>query len=203
VMSYFSYVFAAACAWNYARKGGMIPTSHRSYHRSTAYGGIGILSDCEEYLDRFVFGQTGVGRILHQMGNYYLLENNPLWSFTSLNYDIYNTIRKENPQWYHLDVSSARFVIYYMRTLRKDLEQLPEETPYLKQIKCNCDMVLWFAEFIRARQVQGNDVIDAPQIKKELLRVKEEFADAWLEEAKVVGLDVVEKLFDRVLSFLS
>lgn len=203
VLSYFSYAFAGICAWNYKVKTDMVPASHRSYHRSTAYRGDGILTHVEQYLDRFVFGVEGIGRILHQMGNYYLLENNPLWSKTCLAQDIYNVGRKKEPQKYSLDASSARLVVQYMRTLREDLDQLPGDILYLKQIKSNCDMVIWFAEFILARQVQGSDVIDAPQIKTELRRVKEEFSVAWLEEAKPVGLKTIEDLFDRILSYIS
>ncbi len=193
-MSYIPYVFGACCAWNY--KSGLYDFSY--------WKKVDIVKYIEEYIDRFVFRKKGVASILHRMANYYLLEDQNRFNETYINSDTAAYVAKETPTtgWSRpiLTETEATNIEEYMTNLKCELSALDEDTPFIEDIKLNCDMVILFARFIRANVLKNKNNIYDIKLKTDFIELKERFVKQWNIYSKASGVEIFCRRLDNIIS---
>ncbi len=196
-MSIMPYIFGACCAWNYEKKPEKLH-SYVSYDKE-----VMILKRCEEYADKFIFGQKGVGRILHKMANYYLLENQNRFNGTYVWADSEAWCKDEIPdnEWLKpcLDIPTIRSIIRYMSDIKAEIAALPENTPYIDEISCNCDEVILFARFIESSLQKTGKTFKNDALKSDLETFKKEFVRLWNTKNHKTGSEIFIARIDGML----
>lgn len=190
-MSFLPYIFTACCSWNYNAK-----VMSQSYSKQTA-----VIADCEKYADTFIFGGRKTASLLHRMGNYYLLENLNRFNGTYIWADANAWSKDKMPEGWEkafLDSSTALRIKEYMEDIKYSLNSLDDETPYIDEIRCNCDMVILFAEFIAVRG-QGNS---SDKLREELNELKMRFTRLWKVRSRDVGHEIFGEMIDKMIEKL-
>ncbi len=182
--------FGAACAWHYNANNDNKYTKHLAFSKHTK-----IVQYCEDYVDHFVFGVKGLGKILHRAENYYLVENKNIWCGTNLNGNVGRLSRGEEPT---MDADTAQMLCQYMQSVRKQLGRLDKDNVYVQEAICNVDMVVAYAKCVvdfwgeLSREEQQ-------QLKRELMDIKERFLKLWRAKNKDRGLELSIKTFDGLI----
>lgn len=194
VMSFIPLIFAACCSWNYNPGREATPKAHLAYDKSQD-----IIRHCEAYADEFLFGAKGIGRLLHKMANYYLVENHNKWSGT---YTLSEACALAAGKESYLDLSTASMIEQYMLAIKKELVQYAETVPYLDDIKCNCDMVILFARFIQYKRNGENNELNSA-LREEMIEVKERFLTLWCRNNRTAGSELFVGVLERLIGSLA
>ncbi len=195
-MSFIPYAFAACCAWNY----------RSSIYDFSYWKKVDIIKYIEEYVDKFIFGQKGVGSILHRMANYYLLENQNRFNETYIKADTkaYSSGNPAKSGWLKpmLTQKDTIKIENYMYDLKCELNEFNESIPYIEDIKLNCDMVILFARFIRGNLKKDSEKICDSKLKQDLLELRRKFKELWFLNNKKTGYEIFEERLNQSINLI-
>lgn len=187
------YMFGACCAWN----------STKEWDNATYDKQYSIMRACERYADRFIFKADGMAKIAHKMANYYIMENGErangtkLWS-EETEYSKGVDCSKEYAGMC-LERDDAETVIEYMTGLKKQLTGYGDDVRFVKEMRCSCDIVILFAEFVKQSIGKGGAKIKADALKSGLEELKDNFDRLWKIDARPVGNDIFKARIDKLL----
>ncbi|MBQ3124444.1 MAG: family 20 glycosylhydrolase [Clostridia bacterium] len=174
----FPAVFGGAMSW----KAGLgHPETAFDYRRE-------LIGECKQYTDKYIYGCTGeksLADIVYRMGNYYLLEHAPLHNGTEL--DMYME-EEEIPE---EKVRAFKNVKRYMTELRDELSEVTADETAIREIKVNCDMVIFIASKL---------IGDNLDYKNEFEALKAEFEELWMMKNHRAGINIcMDKLEKAIL----
>lgn len=192
-MSILPYMFGACCSWNHKRQ-----CDNVTYDEQ-----VRIVRACERYADRVIFKADGLGRIAHKMANYYTMENQErmngtyIWSEARMYCREINYSNEYNTP--YLEESDADAVITYMSGLRSQLDKYDDSVRFVKEMRCNCDMVILFAEFIKKSIVKNGARIKDDELKNKLSELIESFKALWNIDARSVGCEIFSERVEKMI----
>lgn len=193
-MSILPYLFGACCSWHH-----ILPFDNVTYDKQ-----VRIIKGCESYADRFIFKAKGLGRIVHKMANYYLLENQDRMNgtYTLAEANMYckeiDTGNEYNTP--YLEVSDTDAIIRYMTDLKEQLKEYGEDIKYINDIRCNCDMVILFAKFIKKSIISNGGKVKDENLKESLSILKQKFKKQWVADNRESGVEIFTETIDKLLS---
>ncbi len=192
-MSLLPYIYGACCSWNR-----ILNCDNVTYDKQ-----VRIIKACEEYVDDVIFKAKGLGRILHKMANYYVLENQERMNGTYIwaEADMYcNKINYDNEYCTpYLEESDVVSIIGYMEDLNQQLSKYDDNVKYIKDIRCNCDMVILFADFIKKSIAAKGENITDDNLKQGFEDLKKNFREQWCVDNREAGVDIFIEKIDKIL----
>ncbi len=188
-MSFVPAVFAASCAWNYKTEREIIPINHLAYDRNSD-----IIGMCEEYADKFIFGQDGVSGLIHLMQNYYLLENHLKWSGTYIG--AYPVDVAEGRDSY-LNKVNLQIIINYMEQIRVELKNY-SNAKYADDIILNCDAIILIAKFIYEEKT-NNGRVKNDFLKMSFVNFRAKFLEQWCIGNQKSGSEIFCGMIDTII----
>lgn len=188
------YIFGACCSWSYK-----LPSRETTYDKQ-----VRVVKYCEDYADRFIFKAKGISKILHRLANYYVLENQERFNGTYLwrESDIYCKKVKTDDEILVLCMEPENMsdIINYALNLKKQLYTYDLNTPYIREIICNCNMVILFAEFVKASIEAGENKISNNKLKTDLIKMKDDFKELWCIKNRPVGYDIFISRLNQMIN---
>lgn len=149
------------------------------------------LKQCDAYLDRFVYHSTkeSVARIVHRMGNYYLLENDLKFNGTHLNQalrspdKVQDSFRKCCPD-----------IVAYMERIQKELDEVRADELVLREVRLSCRLVLAVAYAFAEKADRKH--------KEEVEQIRTEFEKLWKIRNREPGMEIFTGVLKRFEAFI-
>ena len=144
-MTYFPLVLGGSVSWNCM-----------SHNHETAYAQRReLVDDCKKYTDKYLYcnkGEKSLADIAYRAGNYYLCEDALNFNGTELIHYIYK----------YADITDAKKegfkrVAEYMGGILKELDEVKADETAVREIKCNCEIVLFLAKLLAHGKCEGRD----------------------------------------------
>ena len=185
-------IFASCCSWHYRSASWpweMTTVAHLDYARSTD-----IITKCEKYADEFIFGVQGMGRALHKAANYYLMENDTIFSGSKLFYDM---LSASNGKMLNIDADSLKMVADYINVVKKEFASMPQLTPHLDEILCNCDMVSLCAEALLCIE-SGAGAMEKETLFQAIQALRKRYIELWNRSSRERGSEIMGNILENL-----
>lgn len=192
-MSVLLYTYGASCSWNFTT---IRDCRYSFISNAKEYP---LIKWCEAYVDEFIFGRKGIGKLLHKMANYYLLENNNYFNETILWRNFPNVSTSED---FRHDMPELKMIMTYMKDIYDMLCKYDCETPYIEEIKCNCEMVILFAQYVHDYYLKDDEKIVNPELKNNLINLKENFVKLWRVKNRDAGYEIFCESIDKAINLI-
>ena len=86
-----------------------------------------------------------------------------------------------------------------MSDIKAEIAALPENTPYIDEISCNCDEVILFARFIESSLQKTGKTFKNDALKSDLETFKKEFVRLWNTKNHKTGSEIFIARIDGML----
>ena len=177
-VTYFPLVYGGAVSWNCGDH------NHEVSHNERRI----IVDDCKKYVDKYIFdikGNISLCDIVYRMGNYYLMEDMLLFNRTELWY-YFSSQNEITPK----KLEGLKRVNSYMKSLRKELDDVTADEESKCEIKFNCDLVIFISDYLCGERN-----------KTEFKRLKNEFCRLWKKDNHEYGVNVFLDAFEKNCEF--
>jgi len=179
----FPLVFGAAVSWNSMDHNHEIAYEQRR----------NLIYNCKCYVDKYIYNCTSkksLCDIIYRMGNYYLIEDSLIFNNAELLVYMRKKVRSELELPDYKKEAFSR-VKKYMLDLRKELDEVEANEIAIREIRCNCDMVILFAGVLSGEE---------DYYEKEIERVAAEFEALWKLKNHTAGINIFSDFIKNSLN---
>lgn len=147
-----------------------------------------LIKDCIKFTDKYIYnsvGEVSLCDIVYRMGNYYLLEDllqfnrTETWCYTRENHILTDENKKAFSR-----------VKKYMAELKEEIKKVKADENAVREIKCNCDMVIFFAGILSGEKGDYTKYAE---------KIISEYETLWDMKNKSVGKDLFIKFVNKFL----